>query len=123
MSRSRPEGPEGTRAATVLDLINEVRGPCFICSREAFSGLHFKFQPVCLSCAPNSLAGAVMQEFTETEEEAIAAGGAQAGAYLDSIGKTDLAELTPEQWTKFLGTFFHGYSVHMREAARANPPF
>jgi hypothetical protein len=122
MTMSHSE-PSGKRAATVLDLINEVRGPCFICAREAFSGLAFKFKPVCLTCAPHSLAGAVMLEFTETEDEAIAEGGAQAGAYLDSIGKTDLAELTPEQWAKFLGTFLHGYSAAMREAARLNPPF
>src|SRR5690349_2049201 len=26
-------------------------GACFICAREALSGLTFKFKPVCLSCA------------------------------------------------------------------------
>jgi hypothetical protein len=98
-------------------------GACFICAREAFSGLTFKFKPVCLSCAPHSLAGEVMLEFTDTEEEAITAGGEAAGAYLDQIGKTDLADLTPEQWHKFLGCFLHGYSDAMREAARTNPPF
>lgn len=118
-----PSERHGARAATVSDLINEVRGPCFICKREAFSGLAFRFKPVCLACAPNSLAGAVMQEFTETEAEAIEAGGAVAGTYLEAIGKTDLAELTPDQWHKFLGTFLHGYSTAMREAARTNPPF
>lgn len=98
-------------------------GPCFICQREAFSGLAFKTKPVCLSCAPHSLSGEVMLEFTETEAGAISAGGEQAGAYLDQIGKTDLAELAPDQWLKFLATFLHGYSEAMREAARTNPPF
>jgi hypothetical protein len=51
-----------------------------------------------------------MLEFTESEEEAITAGGQEAGAYLDSIGKTDLADLG-------------GYSNAMRETARSNPPF
>jgi hypothetical protein len=64
-----------------------------------------------------------MLEFTESEEEAITAGGQEAGAYLDSIGKTDLADLTPEQWSRFLGTFLGGYSNAMRETARSNPPF
>lgn len=114
---------EPTRAATVLDLINEVRGPCFICAREALSGLAFRFKPVCLTCAPHSLSGEVMLEFTDTENEAIQAGGADAGAYLESIGKFDLSELSPEQWVKFLGVFLHGYSAAMREAARTNPPF
>jgi len=27
--------------------------------------------------------------------------GSIAGAYLDNIGKTDLADLTPNQWSKF----------------------
>lgn len=115
---------EGTRAATVMDLMDEVRGgACFICQREALSGLHFKFKPVCLTCAPHSLAGEVMLEFTDTEEAAIEAGGAQAGAYLDSIGKSDLATLAPEQWHRFLGAFLAGYSAHMRAAAKENPPF
>lgn len=115
---------EGTRAATVMDLMDEVRGgACFICAREALSGLHFKFKPVCLTCAPHSLSGEVMFDLTDTENEAIEAGGAAAGAYLDTIGKTDLAELTPEQWHRFLGTFLAGYSGKMRAAAKENPPF
>lgn len=104
--------------------LSEVQGgPCFICKREAFAGLTFLTTPVCLTCAPYSLAGAVMLQFTEAEEEAIEAGGAAAGAYLETIGKFDLSELAPDQWRGFLGTFLHGYSAHMREAAVVHPPF
>src|SRR5205085_1548287 len=83
-------------------------GPCFICAREALAGFTFKGKPVCITCAPHSLSGEVMLEFTDTEKEAIEAGGGDAGDYLDSLGKTDLADLTPEQWVKFLGVFLHG---------------
>jgi hypothetical protein len=104
--------------------LSEVQGgPCFICKREAFSGLTFQTKPVCLKCAPYSLAGAVMIQFTETEEEAIEAGGAAAGAYLETIGKFDLSELSPEQWRDFLNTVLHGYSAHMQAAAVVHPPF
>lgn len=112
---------EGRLADLILTGING--GPCFICQREAFAGLAHKFKPVCLSCAPHSLSGDVMLEFTDTEEAAITAGGAEAGAYLDTIEKTDLAELTEDQWARFLRTFLHGYSNSMREAARSHPPF
>lgn len=98
-------------------------GACFVCAREALAGLTYKNKPVCLHCAPHSLTGEVMLQFTDTEAEAITAGGAEAGAYLEAIGKFDLSELTPEQWAKFLSTFLHGYSGAMREAARTNPPF
>lgn len=35
------------------------------------------------------------------DERAILKGGDVAGQYLDDIGKTDLAKLTPEEWTTF----------------------
>lgn len=117
------EGTPNERSRIIARPESGKGGPCFICAREALAGFTFKGKPVCITCAPHSLAGEVMLEFTDTENEAIEAGGAEAGAYLDAIGKTDLADLTPEQWVKFLGTYLHGYSAHMREAARINPPF
>lgn len=35
------------------------------------------------------------------DDACVRAGGDRAGAYLDSIGKTDLAQLNPAQWHKF----------------------
>lgn len=46
---------------------------------------------------------------TEHEIEAIMASGEPAGEYLDSIGKTDLAELTEDQWYSFLECVITGY--------------
>jgi hypothetical protein len=96
---------------------------CFICRRAAIPGLAFKSNAVCAVCAPNALGGEMMLSFSEAEEEAIAAGGETAGAFLDAIDKTDLAELTADEWAKFLGQFLKGYSAHMREGAAKHPPF
>lgn len=60
---------------------------------------------------------------TDLESAALAAGGDQAGQYLDEIGKTDLATLTGDEWGAFLAKVLEGYSTHMREAAAAAPPF
>jgi hypothetical protein len=98
-------------------------GPCFICKREARAALYYKTLAVCLTCAPHSLGGELMIKTTETETEALEAGGAKAGAFLDSIGKTDLAELSEGEWATFLAEVLDGYSDHMRQEAKAAPPF
>lgn len=64
-----------------------------------------------------------MLAFSETETEALSAGGETAGAYLESIDKTDLATLTGPEWSAFLGAVLEGYSVHMRGEVRKYPPF
>jgi hypothetical protein len=43
------------------------------------------------------------------ERKAALAGGANAGEYLDSIGKSDLAALTAEEWEQFLLCVVGGY--------------
>ena len=98
-------------------------GPCMTCLREATRGLSYKSNPICARCAPYAGAGEMMLNFSDTEVEAIDAGGAAAGEYLDTIGKTDLAELSPDQWQEFLGKFLDGYSTFMQEEAKRYPPF
>lgn len=39
-----------------------------------------------------------MNDLTEYEEQALDYASACAGEYLDSIGKTDLAQMTKEEW-------------------------
>jgi len=95
---------------------------CFICAREAAHHLKYKGKTVCGSCAPVSAVGERMI-LTDGEAEALEAGGALGGEYLDSIGKTDLATLTGEQWTTFLTKIFAGYSEHMSVGAHVEPPF
>lgn len=54
------------------------------------------------------------------EEEALRAGGDAAGAYLEKIGKTDLAQLSQEEWLTFLATFEEGRGRAMREKLEAH---
>lgn len=49
------------------------------------------------------------------ETESLQAGGVVACQYLDSIGQTDLAELTKEQWLLFFTKFSSGYEDKMRK--------
>lgn len=96
---------------------------CHICQREAVHGLAYHSKPLCAHCAPYPNAGELLVELTTSEEEAIEAGGAHAGAYLDAIGKTDLATLTHDEWSAFLCKVLGGYSDYMREAVKSHPPF
>lgn len=96
---------------------------CFVCRREAIADLYFRYAPVCKDCAPVALGGWIMLQFSENEEEAIGAGGGEAGAYLDQIQKTDLATLSEQEWLEFLRHFLCGYSAKMQEGAAKQPPF
>ena len=97
---------------------------CFVCRRAPIPGLAFKGRPLCASCAPHSLQGQMMLEFSETEEEALAAGGAEGGQFLDEIGVGALFErVTAEQWAEFLRKILDGYSKHMRAEVTKYPPF
>jgi hypothetical protein len=50
--------------------------------------------------------GEPMFNLTHYEERAIDAASDAAGEYLERIGKTDLASLTPNEWLGFLKTVF-----------------
>lgn len=51
------------------------------------------------------------------EKVALEAGGAAAGAWLDRIGKTDLAALTPEEWAQFCAVLFEATCADLRRQA------
>lgn len=53
-------------------------------------------------------------EFDALESEAIGEAGALAGAYLDSIGKSDLAKLSEAEWREFLERVVDGFGSHLR---------
>ena len=62
--------------------------------------------------------------FDSYEEKALDTAGEQAGAYLDTIGKTDLATLTEPEWKTFLEAAVNGFGDGMRAAcADLEPPF
>ena len=54
---------------------------------------------------------------TPNEKAAFVHGGAMGGEYLDSIGKTDLETLKPEEWLTFIEAVVSGYCDHLRALA------
>jgi len=54
---------------------------------------------------------------TPNEQDALNAGGQSGGAYLDSLGQTDLAELSLEDWQAFIEVIVTAYCDHLRELA------
>ena len=54
---------------------------------------------------------------TPNEEAAMAAGGDDAGEYLESLGKSDLATLTQPEWRQLIEIVVTGYCNTLRELA------
>lgn len=106
-------------------------GLCFICKTSG-AGLGYSpnsYRPtkwVCETCPPLAKRCYHMtpKGFDKFEETAINTGGEALGAYLDSIGETDLAKLTPQQFQEALLCFMHTYVTTMRlQADSFAPPF
>lgn len=58
-----------------------------------------------------------MVDPTPNEQDALEVAGQMAGEFLDSIGKTDLAQLTVEEWESLLESVVTGYTDRLRELA------
>ena len=54
---------------------------------------------------------------TPNEQAAIEHGGRMGGEYLDSLGKTDLATFTVEEWATFIDCVVTGYCDRLRVLA------
>jgi len=57
---------------------------------------------------------------TPNEKAAMDHGGRMGGEYLESIGKTDLLSLTPEEWNTFIECVVTGYCDHLRDLAASD---
>ena len=65
-----------------------------------------------------------MRNFDPYENRARTDAGEKAGEFLDGIGKSDLAELTVEEWQKFLTTVIHEFGESLRtQIAELRAPF
>jgi hypothetical protein len=73
---------------------------------------------LCLACVPNGKAIYKMKTRTLDvyEEHALLEGGDAGGAYLESIGKTDLATLTEGEWCSFLERVLMTYGATMQKS-------
>ena len=54
---------------------------------------------------------------TPNEEAAMTAGGDAAGAYLESLGRSDLATLSPAEWRQLIEIVVTGYCDTLRDLA------
>ena len=54
---------------------------------------------------------------TPNEQAALLHGGIMGGEYLDSLGKTDLAQLSTQEWQSFIELIVTGYCDHLRDLA------
>lgn len=63
------------------------------------------------------------EEFTRIESLAAGEGGVVAGQYLESLGKTDLADLTEFEWHEFCRKLVGGYRVAMATTLKNEAPF
>lgn len=62
-------------------------------------------------------------QFSHLESRAAIRGGEVAGEYLEQIGKTDLATLTPEEFWEFCRRVVAGYRVALQTELRNEAPF
>lgn len=64
------------------------------------------------------------KEFDVFEQRAVQAAGEKAGAYLDQLGKTDLAQLSEPEWSVFCITMIRGFGEAIRaEVESGKAPF
>lgn len=98
-------------------------GVCFCCLRQddgigvAGNGRGFNLR-VAWSCEKHAHLGKKAfamsgQEFNRIEVLALGDAGEIAGAYLDQINCSDLAKLTPEEWTEFCRTMVQAFGDAM----------
>lgn len=76
--------------------------------------------PTCLDTATR-IGSMKTSEFDRLEAEAAIVGGGDAmGAFLDEIGVTDMASLSPEQWAEMCKRGAAGYRTHLKKLVDDN---
>ena len=105
--------------------------PCAVCSRAsagfAFSAPQTEVPPVFFCSTRCSEVWMVAQrrkiELTRDEGAAALAGGKAAGALLDQLGRTDMAQLSRVEWAEFCERLTRGYIEALQRQADAQVPF
>ena len=57
------------------------------------------------------------------EKNALADAGVQGGGYVESLGRTDLATWTPEEWATLVEVIVTRFQDSLRKAYADDPPF
>lgn len=100
--------------------------PCPICRRASGAvRLDVASEPLRQFCSKECLMTHMTRgaPLAHHEKDAVRKGGEIAGAYLDKIGKTDLAQMTPEEWRIFCETLFTTACDALRVYADDRIPF
>jgi hypothetical protein len=114
---------------TPTSLVNDLVGVCFICKRrhDNLGVSASERHPVKWACKPclnsTNLKKVYHMRLDAYEQQALEDGGNAGGAFLDEIGKTDLASLDEHEWSRFLGIVLQGYADSMREIVRTEVPY
>lgn len=78
--------------------------------------------PQCLEIAKDSYS-MKQDQFSRLESLAAGKGGDEGGAFLDSIGKTNLESLTPDEWFEFCRRIVAGYRKALIADLKNEAPF
>ena len=96
---------------------------CAVCHRHAvwLGYCHHQHPPVIWLCDDSGCHAAAKKVYDMPQQildayeiGAVLEAGATAGSYLEEIGVTDLAVLTPEQWREFLRRIVVGFEQTIR---------
>lgn len=102
--------------------------PCPVCRRSGgWATINITGAPLAGVCSRQCAAIWIKNEgrlnVEQHEKDAAIAGGARAGEYLDSIGKSDLASMTKAEWETFCQTLFEAACDALRKRADDEIPF
>lgn len=78
--------------------------------------------PACIPIAKDTYSMR-QEKFARVDSLAAGQGGEAAGAYLDEIGKSDMAELAEEEWFEFCRRMIAGYRVALTTTLSQESPF
>lgn len=105
---------------------------CAICRREA-RGWGFAPELIRREAPPLTLCSRRCQDITAKrkgmidptshEREALAQASAQAGAYIEALGTTNLAHWSPEAWEALIALIVTAFQDALRQAYDEDPPF
>ncbi len=105
--------------------------PCAVCTRArtgfAFSAPGTRAAPAFFCSMRCSEVWMVAHrrkiELTRDEAAAALAGGKAAGAYVEQLGRTDMAQFNRVEWAEFCERLTRGYLEELQRQADAQVPF
>jgi hypothetical protein len=92
---------------------------CLRCNRQARIWVSDPGKPADWFCSKLCVERGKMVDPTAAEVAGMVEGASRGGEYLDSIGKTNLAALSPDEWMTFIESVCTGFV----ERVQAEPPF